>query len=235
MLLRLEALELAANAGDADASDRYALNQIQVRSDGSVVATDGTQILRIHAAVEEPGLFDALLPASERGYEGDVLVDSNDAKDFKAACRKALKRAGHKSVADGGEPVHVVVAKTDDCLTLATADGIVERRFVIKQADADPRFPDVERVLPKGEMRQITLSVELLTKILRTLKRLRVKAVTLGLTGDPFAAIAISAESLSGKIDGALMPMRTGDEVAEKPPAVETVDQSTGEISEVAH
>lgn len=229
MLIRLEALELAANAGDADDS-RFALSAIQVRADGSVVVTDGWQILRIQAAVEEPGLFDALLPAHERGFEGDVLIESADAKDFKAACRKALKRAGHKSVAEGGEPVHVVVAKDGDQLTMATADGIVERRFVIQQPDTDgPQYPDIEQVLPRGDKHEIVISVDLMMKMLRTLKRLKVKAVTLGLTSDPNTAISITAKSLAGDIDGALMPMRAED----KRTAPEThVDTETGEVVE---
>lgn len=235
MLIRLEALELAANAGESDDSDRFALNSIQVKADGSVIVTDGWQILRIHAAVEEPGLFDALLPAHERGFEGDVLIHAADAKDFKAACRKALKRAGRKSVAEGGEPVHVVVAKEDDQLTMATADGVVERRFVIKQPTADePKYPNIERVLPTGDKHEIIISVDLMMKLLRTLKRLNVKGVTLGLTDDPNKAISITAKSLCGDIDGALMPMRSEpreDEAAAS--RSESVDRSTGEIGAV--
>lgn len=229
MLIRLEALELFANAGSADDSDRYGLHMLQVRPDGSVVVTDGTALLRIHAAVEEPGLFDALLPAEERGYEGEVLIDATDARDFKAACKKALKRAGRKSVADGGEPVHVVVARIDDGLTLGTADGIVERRFVIKQ-DSDLKYPDVDRVMPTDTTRHILVSVDLLLKMLKTLKRLRVPSVRLGLTDRANRPITIEADSLAGKIDGCLMPMRD-EEHKEEP--LETVDTSTGEIAPV--
>jgi hypothetical protein len=226
MLIRLEALELSANAGDADASDRFALHVIQVKGDGSVAVTDGTQLLRIHAAVTEPGLFDALLPVEECGYDEDVLIDASDARDFKAACKKALQKAGKKSVADGGEPVHVVVAKADDTMTLATADGVVERRFIIKQ-QAEPKYPDVERLIPTGDTRDILVSVDLLLKMLRTLKPLRVRAVKLGITKDPMAAIKVSATSMAGEIDGALMPMRDVEKDDAKTPKV---DASTGEI-----
>lgn len=226
MLIRLEALELAANAGEADASDRFNLNAIQARADGSVVVTDGTQLLRIHAAVEEPSLFDTLLPDVERGYEGDVLIDAEDARDFKAACKKALKRAG-AGASEEPEPVHVVVAHDDEQLTLATTNGIITRRFTIKQA-AEGRYPDVDRVIPTGDMRHITISVDLLIKMLRTLKRLKCRAVRLGLTARPEAPIHIEAESLAGHIDGALMPMR--DAKDEQP--VESVDIETGEIHE---
>lgn len=230
MLIRLEALELAANAGDSDASDRYALNVIQVRADGSVVVTDGTQLLRIQAAVNEPGLFDALLPALERGYEGDVLIEAGDAKDFKAACRKALKKAGKKSVQDGGEPVHVVVALNDDTMTMATADGIVERRFVIKQP-ADLKYPNVERVIPSPdrEQQEITVAVDLMIKMLKTLKRLGVPSVTLGITSDPTQSISLRAKALAGDIDGALMPMRVDVDGKDTKP-VERVDTTTGEV-----
>lgn len=230
MLIRLEALELAANAASADVADRYALNCIQVLPDGAVVVTDGTYMLRIQAAVKEPGLFDALLPAEERGYEGEVLINADDARDFKAACRKALKKAGRKPVSEGGEPVHVVVARAEETLTMATADGVVERRFVIKDSADERAYPDVEKVIPQGTKREITLSVELLTKMLRTLRRLNAKAVTLGLTKDPQAAISLRATTLAGEIDGALMPMRTEDAPTVEVPA--NVDRKTGELVE---
>lgn len=225
MLIRLEALELAANAADDDDVSKFALNSIQVKGDGSVVVTDGTQLLRIKAAVSEPGLFDALLPVEERGYDEDVLIDAADARDFKAACRKALKKAGRKRVEDGGEPVHVVVAKVDDSLTLATQDGIVERRFVIKQS-AEAKYPDVSRVIPTDVRREITVSIDLMLKMLRTLKRLRCGSVKLGLTNDPLKPITVNALSLSGEIDGALMPMRDDSEQV----APDGVDPTTGEV-----
>lgn len=231
MLIRLEALELCANAGAPADSDRFNLHLLQVQPDGAVVTTDGFQILRIKAAVEEPGLFDSLLPESERGYEGEVLIDATDARDFKAACAKALKRAGRKSVAEGGEPVHVVVAKSGEEMTLATADGVVERRFTIKQPNSDQKFPSIERVMEQIDPdRSITVSVDLMIRMLRTLKKLRVKAVKLGMPEQSNRAILITAKSLAGDIDGALMPMRDEDE---KPagPKGESVDTSTGEIT----
>jgi hypothetical protein len=179
MLIRLEALELAANVGDSDASDRYGLNYLQARGDGSVVATDGTQLLRIQAKAEEPTLFDAELPEDERGFDGDVLIEAGEARDFKSACRKAMKRLRKTH-----EPVHVVIARDGDDLTMATADGIVTRRFVIHQPDA-PQYPAVDRLLSDtSERREITLSVDLLIKMLRTLRRLHVKSVTLGLSDE---------------------------------------------------
>lgn len=232
MLIRLEALELCANAGSPTDSDRFNLHLLQVLPDGSVVTTDGLQILRIKAAVAEPGLFDALLPASERGYEGEVLIDATDARDFKAACAKALKRAGRKSVAEGGEPVHVVVAMDDENMTLATADGVVERRFIIKQPDNPPTFPNIDRVMDSVDTdRTITVSVDLMIRMLRTLKKLKVAAVTLGLPPESNRAIRITAKSLCGDIDGALMPMRDAETDKAEPPA-ETVNKETGEIQQ---
>lgn len=232
MLIRLEALELCANAGAPTDSDRFNLHLLQVQPDGSVVTTDGFQILRIKAAVEEPGLFDALLPAAERGYEGEVLIDATDARDFKAACAKALKRAGRKSVAEGGEPVHVVVAQDDEQLTMATADGVVERRFIIKQPTTEQKFPDIDRVLGAVDTdRKITVSVDLMIRLLRTLKKLKVHAVTLGLPPESNRAIRITAKSLAGDIKGALMPMRDAED---EEPKAEHVNTETGEVTEVS-
>jgi hypothetical protein len=231
MLIRLEALELAANVGDSDASDRYGLNYIQARPDGSVVATDGTQLLRIQAKAEEPTLFDAELPEDERGFEGEVLIEAGEAKDFKSACRKALKRLGKAH-----EPTHVVIARDGDDLTMATADGIVTRRFTIRQPDA-PNFPAVDRLLADtSERREIILSVDLLIKMLRTLRRLDVKCVRLGLSEEANSAIYLRAESKTGVIDGALMPMHDKTTVSAddaKPfddHSAEIVDTSTGEV-----
>lgn len=228
MLIRLEALELAANVGDSDASDRYGLNYLQARGDGSVVATDGTQLLRIQAKAEEPTLFDAELPEDERGFDGDVLIEAGEARDFKSACRKAMKRLGKTH-----EPVHVVIARDGDDLTMATADGIVTRRFVIHQPDA-PQYPAVDRLLSDtSERREITLSVDLLIKMLRTLRRLSVKSVTLGLSDEASSAIYLRAQSATGIIDGALMV--DTQEKAEARPAfdghgAEIVNAETGEV-----
>lgn len=226
MLIRLEALELAANAADSEVHDKYALGCIKVLADGSVIATDGHAILRIQAAVEEPILFDDLLPVHERGYEGDVLVDAGDARDFKAACRKALKKAGKLT-----EVVHVVVARNETETTMATADGTVERRFVIKDPIDPDKFPEIDRLLPKAPKREITLNVDLLINTLRTLKKLKVSSVVLGLTKHPGAPITITAKSKFGDIDGAIMPMR-GDEKSETAPPA-NVDPQTGEIKEL--
>ena len=226
MLIRLEALELAAQAATQDATGQTPLSVIHIAPDGSVTACDGFQLLRLQANVTEPGLFDALLPEEERGYEGDVLVDAGDARDFRAACKKALKRTGKK--AQSVDPIHVVVAKVDESLTLATQDGTVERRFVIRPPDEEIKYPNVAKIIPRDADRQITVSVDLMLKLMRTLKKLRVQGVTLGLSKDPMRAISIQARCLAGDLDGALMPMRT-DETKSAP---DGVDPETGEIHE---
>jgi hypothetical protein len=207
MLIRLEALELAANAGGAEGSDRYALDCIQVQPNGDTIVTDGHHFLRIRAAVDEPSLFDALLPKKERGSTEEVLVNAEDAKAFKAACRRAVKKSkgGKKGKP---EPIHVAVSKAGEAVTLATADGVTSRRFEMKERAADMKYPDVQRTIPKGRKREILVSVDLLIRVLRTLKVLRCVGVEFSMTDREMDPIVLKATSIVGDIDGAIMPMR---------------------------
>jgi hypothetical protein len=215
MLIRLEALELAANAASSDANDRYVLDFIQVRANGDVVVTDGHHFLRLKAAVEEPTLFDALLPKAEVGAAEDTLVNAEDAKAFKASCKRAIKKAAKGAKKGDAPAVHVAIAKGDEAVTLATADGVTSRRFEMKERSTTMEYPNVDRVIPKGAKHEILLSVELMMRVLRTLKALKCRSVSLALTKDSEAAIVVRATSVIGDIDGAIMPMRDSKEKAE--------------------
>jgi DNA polymerase III sliding clamp (beta) subunit (PCNA family) len=210
MLIRLEALELAANAGSADDS-RYALDCIQVHANGDAVVTDGFSFLRIKAAVEEPNLFDVLLPKKEMDSKEEVLVNAEDARAFKAACRRAIKKAG-KGKKGKPDPIHVAVSKNADAVTMATADGVTSRRFEMKERATDLKYPDVQKTIPAGKKREILLSVDLLIKICRTLKALRCVGVTLAMTDKALEPIVLKSTSIIGDIDGAIVPMRDAEE-----------------------
>lgn len=204
MLIRLEALELAANATSEDT--RFALDCIQVQANGDVVATDGHHFLRLRARVEEPTLFDVFLPKAEQESTEEVLVNAEDAKAFKSACKRAIKKAA-KGKKGKPDPIHVAVSRVGEAVTLATADGVTSRRFEMKERE-DLKYPDVNRTIPRGKKREILLGVDLLIQVLRTLKALKCVGVTLALTDQPDQAIVLRSNSIVGEIDGALMPMR---------------------------
>jgi len=206
MLIRLEALELAANAAKSEVGMRHPLDFIRVEENGTVVATDGHHFLRLTSTPIEPTLFDAELPKPETEARINVLVNAEDAKAFKVAC----KRAARKEKRDPSQPIHVAVARVGDAATLATTDGLTVRRFEMKDGgpELEEKYPDLDRTVPVGPKREITFSVELLQRILRTLHALRCRSVTLGIVEDDHAAVVISAMSLAGAIDGVVMPIR---------------------------
>jgi len=191
MLIHREALNLANNAADEN-SDRYCIKFVQITKDGHVVATDGHHFLRIKALVDEPSLLDALMPEDKRDNAVDALVPADTLQSFAAAVKKVDANA------------HVVIAAENGTITLATADGVTERTFVTKPPDLP--FPDVAKVTRETSEKTLTLGVELMMRLLRTLKACGASSVTLGVN-DAESPITVAAFCDSGPIDGAIMPM----------------------------
>lgn len=193
MLIHREALALAKNAVD-ESDGRYCLNFIQITADGHVIACDGHHFLRMSARVDEPSLLDAMiLGEAEPDDMEDALIPADVLDSFAAAIRKMDDRA------------HVVITVNSAQITLASTDGTCERTFVSKPPDLP--FPDVNKVTQHEPVVSVVLNIELLTKIVRTLKACGVQSVKLGIKDDK-SAISINAICESGTIDGSIMPMR---------------------------
>lgn len=194
MLIHREALALAKNA-NAESDGRFCLNFVRVTKEGHVIACDGHHFLRIKAKVDEPSLLDAMLPQVQDAEleDTDALIPADVLTAFAAAIGKMDDKA------------HVVIATTDATITLASTDGICERTFVSKAPDLP--YPDVERVTQRHPVVEVVLSVELLTKIVRTLKACGATSIRLGVK-DADSAVGINAFCDSGPIDGSIMPMR---------------------------
>jgi len=192
MLIHREALALANNATD-ESDGRYCLQFVKIEKNGTVVVTDGHHFLRMKALVDEPSLLDAMLPAEQRENAADALVPADVLTSFAAAIKKMDDKA------------HVVISTNKDTITLASTDGICERTFVSKPPDLP--FPDVNKVAQKKPAVTVVLSVELLTKVLRTLKAAGATSVKFGIKDD-VSPIGLNAFTEAGLIDGAIMPMR---------------------------
>jgi hypothetical protein len=194
MLIHREALALANNALD-ESDGKYCLNFVKVEKDGTVIAVDGHHFLRMKAKVDEPSLLDAMLPDEHRDNSEDALIPADVLTSFAAAINKMDDNA------------HVVISTKDEHITLCSTDGICERTFIAKPP-ALP-FPDVNRVMQKRPAVSVVLDLDLLGKIVRTLKKCGASSVTLGVK-DAESQVGLSAWTDSGPIDGAIMPMRKG-------------------------
>jgi hypothetical protein len=192
VLIHREALALASNA-NTESDGRYCLNFVKVTKDGHVIGCDGHHFLRIKAKVEAPTLLDAMLPAEDREADADALIPADALQSFSAAVKKMDENA------------HVVIAASGPTITLASTDGVCERQFIVKPPELP--YPDVDKVMQHHPVVEVVVSVELLTKVLKTLKACGAKSLRLGVK-DAESQIAISAFCDSGPIDGSLMPMR---------------------------
>lgn len=200
MLIHKEALELAKNAAAAGDGVPFAISCVKVDVDGAVTVTDGAHWLRMQAAADEPSLFDELAEEDTKSPAGPVLVPAEVMSAFRAAMKK---RKSKKTDA----VAHVVVAQQENRVTLRSSDGKTMRTFLLEAMGADLKFPDVDRiVLAYKPVRHVTLSVELLRVILRTLHACKVGYVKLGFPEDAMAPISLSAWSETGPITGQVMP-----------------------------
>lgn len=203
MLIHQEALELARNAAAGGDGVPFSITCVNITEDGAVTVTDGHHWLRMKAAADEPNLFDEIAEQDTENISGPVMVPADVVQAFNAAMKR-------RKVKKGTPVPHVVIAQQDNRVTLRSSDGKTTRTFLLEAVDAELKFPDVDRTVQgvNKPQRHVIVSVELLTAIVRTLRACKVSSVKLGLPESAEAPISLSAMSLTGPIDGALMPMR---------------------------
>ena len=221
MLIHRAGLEIhnAAMTPEEAADTKYNLAAIYITPDGSVAACDGRSWLRMCASVDSPDLFtEQLAGESSRGQlEQPVTIPADVAKAFLAASKRKAK-PGQKSQ-------QLVVAIHEGAVTLATADGKTRRTFIIDESDAAP-FPAFERTIPKGKAAvKLTLDIDLLLKMLGTLKRCGASACEWSIRGDE-TPIRITArvyrDDSESILDGVMMPMHPPQDADDAKPDAET-------------
>jgi hypothetical protein len=200
MLIHREALELAKLANTEDES--HALNCLRFEPDGHVCVSDGHQYLRVNGKVDEPSLFDSLIPEDERTCDTEVLLPSEAAQSFNAALKKRKTKKG--------EPTpHIVLSHDGDVVRVASSDGKVTRRFDVNPIETP--YPNIDAIRRQHvSTRTVTLGVDLMIKVLRAMKGAGCTSVTLDLAEGTYAPIRLSSFSgVMGPVEGAVMPMRT--------------------------
>jgi hypothetical protein len=205
MLIHREALELARFAPAEDEGGTLALTCLLIESDGHVVVCDGHQLIRVAGQVDEPSLFDSLIPAEEREHSEAILLPAEAAQSFNAALKKRKKKKG--------EPTpHIVVSRDGEAVRLASADGKVTRRFDVKPPDLP--FPKIESLLrPHVAVKRVTLGVDLMLTILKALKGCGCESATFSFAEGEAAPVKFTAFSQPmGPVEGVVMPMRDGAE-----------------------
>ena len=208
MLIHREALELARMAPGDDEGGTHALSCLLIEADGHVVVCDGHQLIRVAGIVDEPSLFDSLIPVSEREHAEAILLPAEAAQSFNAALKKRKKKKG--------EPTpHIVVSQDGDGVKLASADGKVMRRFEVKAPELP--YPNIAAVMrPHAEVKRVTLGVDLMLTVLKALKGCGCDSVTMSLSEGESAPVKLSAfSSPMGPVEGVVMPMRNDSAKAE--------------------
>lgn len=203
MLIHRVGLEAARFAMREDAeTDHPELKCVQIEPTGRVTAADGFMFVRIQANAEQPDLFtEAELPELAIAFDNPVLVPAEAARRFNAACKRKKK----------GPDVVVVAVEDGKPVTLATTDGKTKGRFDVQRTDL--RYPPVDRIAPKGSQRgRITLSVDLLKRLVQTLAACQASYITLTIHDDsdvvPFTAKGLVSETVFVNIAGGVMPMK---------------------------
>lgn len=199
MLIHRQALELHRMCADED-DTKFALASMMIEPTGHVTVCDGTQYLRIAAKVEEPALFDTLVPEDEREQTETILLPAEAAESFNAALKKRKKKKGEV-------PPSVAISQDNGHIRLASSDGRTMRRFDIEPTTAP--YPAVELVL-RGHVvtRDVLFGVDLLLDVLKTFKATGCSTIRLGFAEGQDAPVRVSAFSAIGPIEGAVMPRR---------------------------
>lgn len=207
MLIHREALELAKMAAQDDDGGRFSLSCLMVEADGHVVVCDGVQLIRVAGKVDEPSLFDSLIPAEEREAEEPILLPAEAAMSFNAALKKRKKKKGEI-------PPHIVLSTEDTAIRLASSDGKVTRRFEVQPPELP--YPSYDVILEQSRKRAVakssTFDVDVLMQVLRTLKAAGCGALTLDFAHGDGAPVRVHGFSaVMGPVEGVVMPMRTGE------------------------
>lgn len=204
MLIKLDALKLV---GIASTSKPDKLNVpvdcLHVTEDGDIVATNGHILLKMRGNVEEPGLFDAEFDTSDREQKVNMLITGSVVRDFLACCRQS-----------GKEAPTVVLTQKRKSVNLATTDGVTTKRFDASGDRDIEKFPDASKLLGKRVERvEVTLGVDVLMQMLRTLRAVGCKSVTLGVPPvdeeqkQIVDMLSVDAKATNGQVTGAVMPM----------------------------
>lgn len=204
MLIHREALGLARMTAADDEGGKFALSCLMIEADGHVVACDGVHLLRVHGHVDEPSLFDAIIPEDERKMAASLLLPREAAESFNAALKKRKRKKG--------EPApHIVVSVGDSGIQLASADGKVTRRFDVTPPELP--FPDYQHLMrPRTSVKAVTINVDVMLTVLRALKGAGCGSVTMTMAEGEGAPIRLDAFSdPMGPVQGLLMPMRADD------------------------
>jgi hypothetical protein len=192
-----------------DEGGKFALTCLMIEADGHVVVCDGHQLIRVHGRVDEPSLFDSLIPVEEREQAEPILLPSEAAQSFNAALKKRKKKKG--------EPTpHIVVSQDDDqTVRIASADGKVTRRFDVKPSELP--FPNYKRLMgPHDTAKRVTLGIDLMLDVLRALKGCGCDSVTLDMAQADGTPVKLSAFSEPmGPVEALVMPLSTRSDEAE--------------------
>lgn len=198
MLIHRLALEFARLAADEEASPKLAC--LHIEPTGHVTVSDGHLYLRANGKVDEPGLFDELLPHEERSARVAVTLPAYAASSFYAALKRKRKKAEL--------PKSFAVSLDNDVIRLATADASVQRRVDVKASTEE--YPNVKSILKDHVVvHDVVLNVALLLELLKTLKAVGASSVHLHFAASETAPVKVTANSLElGPIEGAVMAMR---------------------------
>lgn len=164
------------------------------------LSATGINLIRVAGAVDEPSLFDGLIPEGEREHSEPILLPAEAAQSFNAALKKRKKKKG--------EPTpHITVSHDGSAVRLASA-GKVIRRFDVTPPDLP--FPNIAQVMrPHVEVKRVVLGVDLMLTVLKALKGCGCSSVTLSLSEGETAPVKLSAFSMPmGPVEGVVMPMR---------------------------
>ncbi len=207
MLIHRESLELAKLAPDAEDVGQAALTGIEIKPDGHVAVCDGHMWLRVSGKVDEPSLFDAIIPVEEREHESTIVLPAEAALSFNAALKKRKKKKGEA-------PPHVVISQEGDQIKIASSDGKVTRRFEVAKVE-DP-YPNIDSVFKNhATTKRVTFGVDLLLAFLKTVRACGGNSIEMEFAESELAPVRVSSYSLTvGKIDGALMPQRPAEKEA---------------------
>ncbi len=212
MLIHREALELARMAPQDDEGGKFALTCLLIEGGGRVVVCDGKQLIRVNGSVDEPTLFDDLIPAEERDHDEPILLPAEAAQSFNAALKKRRKKKGEPTL-------HIVVSSDGTHVRLASADGKVTRRFEV--APPELPFPNIKPLLKQHRSaKKVTFDIELLMTVLKALKGCGCPSVTLDFAEGETSPVRFAAFSdPMGPVDGLVMPMSGHNEKSAEPAA----------------
>lgn len=182
---------LAVSEATADGETRYFLNGAMFDKSGRAVATDGHVLLRFTASAKHT-------EDTQTDPAADVILNANDLKAMAALLPKGKQH----------DQKYLHIVPNEDRVSISFGNS--QREVAINALPVSGTFPQYEKILTMEDapVATVVFSPAVLEVLCRAARRCNVKSLRMEIRAGE-RQVLFSGDGDNGKLDGAIMPMRS--------------------------